>query len=817
MNLVAEVILPLAVKSNFTYRVPPGREEEALPGMRVLVVFGKSKLYTGIIRRVKEENDTERLERLRFIDEFLDPLPVVSERQFELFAWLAFYYFCTEGEVLKAALPSGMKLESSLWIESLVQDVDQADVGYPEFQLLDALRVKPGMTAAEVAALWQIENPATRLRTMQSRGLIRLSQRIERSYKPLTEAHLGLSEACRSEEAMKHALDSTAKAPKQQEVLMLVIQAQLRGQTLGRKTLSKQIKNPGAAVAALIEKGFVNETEVPVDRLASLHWNRNEKEIEYTAEQAAALSDIRAHFATEAPAPVLLHGVTGSGKTHLYLDLIADCLSENRQALYLLPEIALTPQIIDKVKTTFGDKVGVYHSRFSEAERVEVWQKVLSGEYQVIVGVRSAVFLPLADPGLIIVDEEHDHSFKQDNPNPRYQARDLAVWMAATWGSRVVLGSATPSLESWHNAQSGRYKLVSLTQRATESKMPQITLVDNREQRIKKSVTGHFSKPLLDAISETLNKKEQVILFQNRRGYVPVLVCTNCGHVPRCINCDITLTWHKASGHLRCHYCGYTDSQVSKCEVCGHYDLKQQGIGTEKIEEDLIALFPAARVGRMDFDTTRSRHGFSKLIEQFQKGALDILVGTQMVSKGLDFENVTLVGVVDADLLLNFSDFRAFERAYQLLTQVAGRAGRSHKPGRVLIQTWMPDNTVLQALQKDIRLFYDPELKMREQLHYPPFTRLIRIEVKDKKREFLENEAQVLRELLLPHFGAGLLGPEYPVVGRVRGEYRMHFLLKIGRTAPPQKVRDILRESVDRYYQEAQKKTMRISIDVDPM
>jgi primosomal protein N' (replication factor Y) len=497
--------------------------------------------------------------------------------------------------------------------------------------------------------------------------------------------------------------------------------------------------------------------------------------------------------------------------------LIRDVLDAGKQVLYLLPEITLTKQIIDRVKGAFGDKVGIYHSRFSDNERVEIWHKVRKREFDVVVGVRSATFLPWSDLGLIVVDEEHDHSFKQNEPSPRYNARDVAVYYAGQFGCPVILGSATPSMESYQNALSGKYLMSEIHNRAVEAQLPELVMIDMRVERKTRPVKGIFSLPMRQAIESTLAKGEQVILFQNRRGYAPYQICTNCGHVPMCINCDISLTYHKGPQHSRCHYCGHTEYLQDKCPECGNFTLKKQGIGTERIEEEVKEHFPNHTVERMDLDTTRGKLKFQHLLNRFERGQVEILVGTQMVSKGLDFENVTLVGVVNADHLLTFPDFRAHERAYQLLTQVSGRAGRSKKKGYVVIQTHMPENIVLQSLEKPYALFFEQEFRHRRQLSYPPLSRLLKIEMRHKDRAFLEVESLRLDAILRPYFKKYLLGPDYALIARVRNQYRMQFLVKIPKGVSSQNLRKTLAAYIDHYYKIAPEKTLRIILDVDPV
>ena len=815
--LVAEIILPLPVKSNYDYRVPDHLAASIAPGMRALVNFGKNKLYTGVVKSLREETDPEVLNPLKRIQDLPDDRPVLRTWQLELFDWIASYYFCTPGEVTKASLPAGLKLESELVAEFAdYPNWEELELAPQDYDLLKLLRSRAYLTVDEISKIWDLQYPQGRLRNLETRGLLRLSHRLREGYKPKTVSFLELADPYKDGERLQAAFDSLRNAPRQEEVLMLVVEQHFKKQPISRKEVKDRLDDPDSAIRALVDKGILQVLEVPVDRLQALEYRQHYKEIQFSDEQTIALGRIKASFAEQKSRAVLLHGVTGSGKTHLYIELIREALARGEEVLYLLPEIAITQQIIDKVKSELGEQVGVYHSRFNDQERVEIWQKVLLGEYKVVIGVRSAIFLPFEHLGLIIVDEEHDQSFKQDEPSPRYHARDVAVYAARLLDCNILLGSATPSFETYHNAQEGRYALVEMHQRAVEAILPEIEIVDMREQKKKKLTAGHFSQPLVLALKQALEKREQAILFQNRRGFTPWVTCQNCGTVPHCINCDISLTYHKQKSQLRCHYCGYTDHNWDKCDHCGSYEMRQVGIGTERIEEELQALLPDARIARMDLDTTRTRHGFLQLIRSFETHQIDILVGTQMVSKGLDFGNVTLVGVVDADLQLNFADFRAHEHAYQLLTQVSGRAGRGTKKGRVLIQTMQPDNPVLKLLQRPFPLFFNRELPTRRDLHYPPFARLIRIELRHKNQAFLESQAVAIRNLLLPVFGEALLGPEYPPITRLRNEYRQVALLKVSRKLNPPKVRDLLKDKIDTYYRTAPQKTLRIMVDIDP-
>lgn len=815
---IAEVILPLPVKSNFHYLVSEEQKAVLMTGMRVLVSFGKSKIYTGAVRKIEESTEGQHTESLKPIEEILDDVPILSEKQLQLFEWMAFYYVCTPGEVLKAALPTGLKPESALRVR-MTDDIAWEDLPLDdkEFLLMEALSIQPVLDFKEVSSIWSILNPSPRLKTMQARGLIQLFQLVEPRYKPKYKSYLKLREDCTSDEKLNEAFDKVSRSPSQENLLMRVVAAYYQGSILPKTETLKELEIGSQVANALIKKGIIEEEKVQIDRLEMYGYQQHEKEIIFNSEQERVLREIREHISEEPLKPVLLHGITGSGKTHIYIELIREILDQGKQVLYLLPEITLTKQIIDRVKSVFGEKVGIYHSRFNDHERVEIWEKVRSRQYEVVIGVRSAIFLPFQDLGMIVVDEEHDSSFKQHEPAPRYNARDVAVFYGVNFQIPVILGSATPSFESYQNTLQDKFHLVELKKRATEARLPDIEIVDMRVQRKKKLTTGIFSKVLKEAMEEALSRKEQIILFQNRRGFSPYLICENCGYVPQCINCDISTTFHKLKEHLRCHYCGYTDFNVQKCDHCGNYTLRRAGIGTERIEEEVMELFPNHTVQRMDLDTTRTKMGYQHIINQFENKQIDILVGTQMVSKGLDFENVTLVGVINADNLLSFPDFRAYENAYQLLTQVSGRAGRSEKKGRVIIQSMMPDNVVLTSIERDFTEFYGREYPARQQLGYPPFTRLIRVELKHKDRNFIEAEALRLNNLLKPLFGANLLGPDYALIARVRNQYRMQFLVKLNKKVSPVKLRESIDKAIDQYYSQAPQKTLRIIVDVDPV
>jgi primosomal protein N' (replication factor Y) len=605
--------------------------------------------------------------------------------------------------------------------------------------------------------------------------------------------------------------------PKQEEALMLIIDAHRQGKMISEKEIIEKLEISNSVIKSLLEKQLIEILQVPIDRISDFNYRQVIQNFVPTADQQQAINTINDIIDKNAAAVILLHGITGSGKTWVYIEIMRQIIAQDKQILYLLPEIGLTTQIIDRLKSVFGDTVGVYHSRFSSAERVEIWQKILLGHYRIIIGVRSAILLPFEELGLIIVDEEHDHSFKQQDPAPRYHARDVAVWYGHTFSIPVILGSATPSIESYENAISGKYNLVEMKTRAIiNAKLPEIHTVDMRTQIKHKLSYGLFSDILIEELTQTLARKEQAILFRNRRGYAPYLVCENCGHIPQCEYCDIRLTYHKKEHYLRCHYCGYTDSLTDKCANCDNYSMKREGIGTERIEEQLQSLFPQARIQRMDQDTTRGKSGHRNIIEQLERYQIDFLVGTQMVTKGLDFENVTLVAVLDADQLIFFPDFRAHETAYQILVQFSGRAGRSNKQGKVLIQTRNPEHPVITLLVEPFSAFYENELAYRMLPNYPPYSRLIRLEFQHKDQLFVEREAQKIGKALQNEYNNWVIGPEFADVARVKNYYRMFILIKVNKKYAVTKVKKGVENILDAYRKTADDKTLKIIIDVDP-
>jgi primosomal protein N' (replication factor Y) (superfamily II helicase) len=818
MPYFAQVILPVAVRSTFTYRVPDALWGSVVPGVRVVAPLGKGgKLYTGVVASAWEEADEEdRGFVLRDIEAVQDESPVISSQQLELYRWIAFYYCCTEGEVLNASLPSGLKPESGIRILPGAESPPDEALRNIDYLFFETLIASGELSINRVRDVLGLKNPLPRLRKWEAQGWLRFSHTFEEIYKPKTKMVVEIAEAFRNDAGLSHLLSEQSAHPKREAVLMHVISAWYNGETFTAKELRDKAGVSDSVINTLVKQGALSFRQVLIDRTAGMEFkSKGEGEI-LTELQESALSEIRDAFGQSRPQPVLLHGITGSGKTRVYQELIHEVLEQEQQVLYILPEIALTRQVIDRMKTAFGERVGVYHSRFNEQERVEIWNKILDGTYQMIIGVRSSILLPFENLGLIIVDEEHDQGLRQHERPPYYHARNVALWYAHHFSVPLILGSATPSLESYYRAQQGKYKLVEMLTRIHQTLPPKIEVIDMQMQAKFRLSTGIFSDVVLEGLRDCLLHGHQAIILRNRRGYAPVLICQDCGHIQQCANCDISLTYHKSSGEMRCHYCGFSHPIHHRCESCGSLNVKLQGAGTERVEEDLQELFPTARMLRMDQDTTRRKKASDGIIDQMEKHAVDFLVGTQMVSKGLDFEKVTLAVVMNAEQMLGFPDFRASEHAYQLLTQVAGRTGRRQQQGRVLIQSKTSDHPVLHLLQKPYTDFYDWEIHVREQALYPPFTRLIRLEMRHANEPLVYAAAEALRIELQLHFDKAILGPEPALIGRIRNEYILQFLIKIHPATDTVRVRKLLMEALEQFYKQEKAKGIRVKIEIDP-
>ena len=812
-----DVILPLSVANTYTYRLRKEHEGQVVPGMRVVVQFGRKKLYSALVRKV--HSTPPQHYQAKYVESLLDDAPVVVEQQFKHWEWIADYYMSTIGEVMSAALPGGLKLSSESRVVLSGQTVEESALTDDEFLLFEALENNEILTLQEVSDITGKKNTHSLIQSMIAKGVVLLEEELKSKYKPKMVEYVELEDAYRTEEAMQQAFEQTSRAPKQQHMLMTYIQwSGFPSDPLKpvKKTLlQKAVKGDAALTKNLVKKGIFSILEVEEDRMGIA--SEADQEIVLSPEQTDCRGQIEAHWKKQRVC--LLHGVTGSGKTAIYIKLIEEVIASGQQVLYLLPEIALTTQIINRLRRHFGDRIGIFHSKFNQNERVETWKNLVSDKrYDIVLGARSALFLPFSDLGLIVVDEEHESSFKQYDPAPRYHARDAAVVLGQIHDAKVLLGSATPSVESMYNAQTGKYGYVELNSRFSGVQMPEILVSDLKEARKKREMNGAFSAMLIKSMEAAFEKNEQVILFQNRRGFSPFVQCETCGWTPDCNNCDVTLTYHKFLNRLKCHYCGNEKEMPNVCPACGSNTVKLNGLGTEKIEEDLQLIFPDKTIKRMDLDTTRSKNAYQNLLNEFEDRQIDVLVGTQMVTKGLDFDHVSLVGIISADQMLNFQDFRAHERSYQLMSQVSGRAGRQKKRGRVIIQSFTPYHPIIrQVIDHDFEGMYKQQVLERRNFHYPPFVRLLKLTLQHKDRQAVFHAAHYLAKELKERFGERVLGPEYPAVARIRNRYHMQIMLKFERTSNIQKIKDRLRQLFIQYGKHEQHKKVRLIIDVDPI
>ena len=853
-----DVLLPLHIPGYYTYRVPREYNGRLGVGQRVVVQFGRQRIYSALVRRLHEEAPQCRA---KYVLDILDSEPIVSERQMEFWEWMARYYMCYPGDVMAVALPAGMKLAS----ESTVTihpdfDGELSRLSKQEQQVVHLLSEHSVMRVVDIGRALGLQKTMPLLRTMLEDGVVMMDEELKSRFVPRKSVYLRLAEEYHTDGALQSLFDDLERKgrTKQVEILMTIV-SQLRCHSKNQEdtgvlddttdgAIAKRMLPQGSALNTLLKNGVLVAEERLESRLE--HYGEGDlldpDAIVLNEEQQQAfecmnvlMRECANHDATAINTlthshinTFLLHGVTASGKTEVYIKLIADVVRQGRQALLLLPEIALTTQVINRLKHYFGDKVGVYHSRFSPSQRVEVWRRTMTrgeGRFQVLLGARSALLLPFSDLALVIVDEEHDASYKQQDPAPRYHARDAGVYLASLWGARVVLGSATPSVESYYNALTGRYGLATLKHRYGGFELPEVTTVDMREAYKKGEMRGYLSSTLLQAIDEALSAGRQAILFQNRRGFSLHLECDDCHHVPQCVHCDVSLVYHKATNSLRCHYCGYSIPVPSECPACHSTHLRMVGIGTERLEEDLQIHFPEARVARMDLDSTLQRNRYQELLDDFQERRIDILVGTQMVTKGLDFHNVSVVGVVNADNLINYPNFRSFERAFQQLTQVSGRAGRHGGAGRVIIQTYNPQHPVLAAVKGErvndsevsdfnfqLSTFYEEQIQERRVFRYPPFYRLVQITLKHKDDNVLNAAADWLAVQLRATFGWRVMGPEYPLVSRVRALYLKNITLRFEKGEPVADAKRVMMQMADDLVKQDGWSGVSVVFDVDP-
>jgi len=780
MPYFINVILPIPLEKLFTYSVSDAEALFLKPGMRVAVPFGKSKIFSALVHEVHQTAPT--IYEAKEIDQILDEKPIVTAIQLKHWFWIADYYMCTIGEVFRTAVPSAFLLESETLILKNTKIVfDETTLLDDEFLVFEALQHQAILRVQEISAILDRKNVLPVLNRLLDKNIILLKEEVYEQYKPKLVRYVKLGKEYQTEVGLETLLNSLTRAPKQSQVILSLFQLQAtQKKPIKVSELETASNSSTAIIRALIDKEILEEYYIQTDRISYSNDEDNSAIKSLNEFQEEAFLAIKQSF--DKNLPTLLYGVTSSGKTEVYVKLIEETLAQHQQVLYLLPEIALTTQLIARLQDYFGEKVAVYHSRYSVQERVEVWHNILENKNkaQIVIGARSALFMPFTNLGLIIVDEEHESSFKQYDPAPRYHARDAAIVLAKLHEAQILLGSATPSIESFYNVEIGKYGFATIQRRYGNVLMPEIELVDIKEQTRKKRMKGRFSERLFNEITETLENGEQVILFQNRRGYAPILECTTCGHSPQCPNCDVSLTYHQHKKQLRCHYCSYHIALQTACEACGSSTLDTKGFGTEQVEQELETLFPDAKIGRMDLDTTRGKYGYEKIITAFEQQELDILVGTQMLTKGLDFRNVNLVGIMSADTLLNFPDFRAHERCFQLLTQVSGRAGRTKKRGKVIIQSFNPYHQILKQVSTgDYQAMYQEQLYEREQHKYPPVNRIIKITFKHKDYNKLNEAAEWFTKGLRNAFGVHVLGPEFPSVARIRNQYIKNVLIKI--------------------------------------
>ncbi|AWG22375.1 primosomal protein N' [Flavobacterium faecale] len=815
MLFFVEVIMPLSLAKTFTYSVSEAEYHFIKKGMRLAVPFGKNKIYTALV--IDTHQNRPSLYEAKEIHQILDEKPIVNEKQIAHWQWIATYYMCAIGDVYRAAMPSAFLLES----ESLIMQkpdvfVDEATLTDEEYLVYQALQLQSSLKIQEISAILNKKTVFPVIQKMIDKNIIILEEEIQESYKPKLVRYIRLHSKYEGNEGLSQLLEFLKNAAKQKEIVLAYFQlSAVEKKPIAVKKLVETANTSTAIVKALIEKEVFEEYYIQVDRV-QFKGKASEDAIVLSEAQQNAFDTIQTSFETKEVS--LLHGVTSSGKTEIYIKLIEHYLETGKQVLYLLPEIALSTQLVSRLRTYFGDKVAVFNSKYNNNERVEVWNQVLhqAAKAQIVIGSRSSLFLPFQDLGLLVIDEEHEQTFKQMDPAPRYHARDAAIVLAHFYKAKVLLGSATPSIETYFNAQNEKYGLATITERFGKVMMPEIELVDIKDKYFRKQMSGHFSDVLIERITTAISLGEQVILFQNRRGYSPLLECMTCGHVPQCQQCDVSLTYHKHKNQLRCHYCGYSIAKPVSCHNCSSIDLTTKGFGTEQIQQELIHLFPSAKIGRMDQDTTRGKFGFEKIIDSFKNQEIDILVGTQMLAKGLDFENVSLVGIMNADNMLFHPDFRAFERSFQMMTQVAGRAGRAAKQGRVVIQTYNPNhNTIQQVTRNDYIGMYKEQLYDRKIYYYPPYFRIIKLTLKQRDYNKLNEGAKWLHSVLTQNLAIPILGPEEPAINRIRNEFIRTILIKIPQESSINGTKKTIQKILNSFDSVPQYKAIKVTVNVD--
>ena len=806
----AEVILPLSLPKTFTYSISEAEFDFLTIGMRVAVPFGSNKIYTALVCSLHE--NSPQLYQAKEIEQILDEKPLVTQIQIDHWNWIANYYMCSIGDVYRSAMPSAFLLESETIIVLTDKSFDSNELADDEYLIYDALQQQRILHIKEVISILNKKTIFPVIKKMIDKGIVALREEVADGYKPKLIKYVRIHPDWSQPESLQLLLEKLKNAEKQRIAVMSYFKIASDGKPVPVASLTDQVTP--AVVKALTDKNIFEQYYIKEDRVNFADLEKSRPEL--SLHQQKAFDDLKENFKTKDVN--LLFGVTSSGKTEIYIRIIEEYISRGQQVLYLLPEIALTTQLVSRLVKYFGNQVAVFHSKYSNNERVEVWHHVLDGseKAKVIIGARSALFLPFNDLGLIIVDEEHEQTFKQHDPAPRYHARDAAIVLAKSFNAKVLLGSATPAIETYFNAQSGKFGLTELTERYGYILMPDIELVDLKDKYYRKQMNGHFSDTLVASIRQTLEEGGQVILFQNRRGFSPMMECMTCGHVPQCTHCDVSLTYHMNKAQLRCHYCGYSIAKPTHCHACSSPHLTTKGFGTEQVQTELQNIFPEARIGRMDQDTTRGKHGFEKIIDGFKNRETDILVGTQMLAKGLDFDNVRLVGIMNADNMLYHPDFRAFERSYQMMAQVAGRSGRAGARGKVIIQTYNPHHNIIrQVTHNDYDGMYREQLYERHIYKYPPYYKLIRLTIKHRDFEKLRESATWLFEVLQKTMNIPVLGPEEPPISKIRNEYLRTIMIKIPPGTSLEGTKKTIRKILDSFGVVPQYRSVRVTVNVD--
>jgi len=827
-NTYADILLPLPVKGYFTYLVPETLTNKAAEGKRVVVPFGSKKLFAGLIKKLHSNPPSSQ--NTKKVISIIDEKPLILPLHFDFWEWVSDYYLCETGEVMNAALPAALKLSSETAIKINPNiTLENFSFNIQETNLLNELQKNKQLTVNEAIKATGIKKIMPLLDNLIENKAIIAREFVHETYKPQKVKFVRLkAEYEKNEEKLESYFNYAEKrAPKQLKVLLAYLKLSgkhsVNQQQVSYNKLLEETPNAAQSVKTLAGKGVFEIYHQEHSRFS--HLPKSDKEIVFNKHQQKAYEDIKSGL--ESKDVALLHGVTSSGKTEIYIKLIREYISSGKQVLYLLPEIALTTQIIQRLQKHFGSDVGVYHSHFNDMERAEVYNNIAKGgirsgkekiAYKVVLGARSAVYLPFRNLGLVIIDEEHDANYKQYNPAPRYNGRDSAIYLAKLAGAKVVLGSATPSIESFFNTDINKYHLVELNKRHGDIRMPEILVADIKKETRQKTMKSHFSSLLLNNIEQALKDEEQVILFQNRRGFSLLLQCNECEAMPHCKNCDVSLVYHKKIDRLKCHYCGYTSKVPANCQFCGSNNILMKGFGTQKVEEEIPLFFPGAKVARMDLDTTRSKNAYQKIITDFVQRKINILIGTQMISKGLDFSNVSVVGILNADNLLYFPDFRSYERSFQQLTQVSGRAGRANKRGKVIIQTYNPQHEVIsKIITNDYQAMYKQQLIERKNFNYPPYYRLVLLTLVHKNPDMTNKAGDILADKLKEKFGKNVLGPEYPLISKIRNLYNKNIIVKIPKNSKYVSNKHKLKNITEEFRKLNQYRSVRIIIDVDPI